>query len=261
MRRITIVVETFQALGVLVLAFLPGALYMWAFEREAGGWGLGVTDRLLRFVGFSAVFHALAAPLTYIAYRDFIVSGRLAHGKALPLWLWLVPVVYVAIPTLAGTFTGVATAAGRNWTRFVAGRSPAPRAWDHLFSAHDLDGWVRVKLKEGGWLAGTFAKSPNGRLRSYAAGYPDAQDLYLAETHECDPQTGEFLVDDEDRPIPRGTGLLIRWEEAQYLEFIDTRPGRRAATGDTAEENGRNGSGQEGNHQAHPDQEGRDQEG
>ena len=220
-------VETFQALGVFALAFLPGALYVWAFEREAGGWGLGVTDRLLRFIGFSAIFHALAAPLTYIAYRDFIVTGRLAHGKALPLWLWLIAVAYVAIPTLAGTITGVATSAGSRWTRFVAGRSPAPRAWDHLFSAHDLDGWVRLKLKSGEWAVGTYAKSPNGRLRSYAAGYPDAQDLYLAETFECDPQSGEFLADDQDRPISRGIGLLVRWEEVEYLEFIDTRPERR----------------------------------
>ena len=219
-------VETFQALAVLVLAFLPGALYVWAFEREAGGWGLGVTDRLLRFVGVSAIFHVLAAPLTYIGYRDFIVTGRLIHAKALPLWLWPIAVAYVAIPTVAGTVTGVATSAGRRWTRFAAGRSPAPRAWDHLFSAHDLDGWVRLKLNGGEWVVGTFAKSPNGRLRSYAAGYPDTQDLYLAETFECDPQTGDYLADEQHNLIPRGMGLLVQWDEVQYLEFIDTRSGR-----------------------------------
>jgi hypothetical protein len=68
-------VDTFQALWILLLAFLPGAPYVWAFEREAGGWGLGVTDRLLRFVGVSAVFHALAAPLTYIAYQHYVLTG------------------------------------------------------------------------------------------------------------------------------------------------------------------------------------------
>jgi hypothetical protein len=221
-------VETFQALAVFVIALLPGALYVWAFEREAGGWGLGATDRLLRFVGFSALFHTLIAPITYIFYRDFVVTGRLIHAKSLPLWLWLEVLLYVAVPTLAGTITGSATAAGKQWTRFLAGRSPAPRAWDHLFSAHDLDGYVRLRLTSGQWIVGAFAKSANGRLRSYAAGYPDTQDLYLAETFECDPETGDFLADDQQNLIPRGIGVLVRWDGVQYLEFIDARPPREA---------------------------------
>jgi Family of unknown function (DUF6338) len=188
-------VSTFQALGVLLLALLPGALYVWASEREAGGWGLlGVTDRILRFVGVSAIFHAFIAPLTYIAYRDYVLTGRLARGTPLPLWLWLVPVIYVVIPTSAGFVAGRATAAGKKWTRFIAGRSPAPRAWDHLFSAHDLSGWVRLRLKNDEWIVGAYAVSSNGQLRSYAAGYPDAQDLYLIETAECEPETGKFVL-------------------------------------------------------------------
>jgi hypothetical protein len=217
--------DTFQALWILLLAFLPGALYVWAFEREAGGWGLGVTDRVLRFVGVSAVFHALAAPLSYLAYQHYVRTGSLAQGRPLPLWLWLVPVVYVAVPTIAGSVTGSATADGKRWIRYVAGRSPAPRAWDHLFSAHDLTGWVRLRLKDGDWIVGAYAQSDNRRLRSYASGYPAAQDLYLVETVECEPGTGAFVVDAEDKPIPRGMGVLVRWEEVMYLEFIDSRPG------------------------------------
>lgn len=216
-------VGTFQALGVLLLAFLPGALYVWAFEREAGGWGLGATDRLLRFVGFSAIFHVLVTPLTYIAYRDYVITGRLAQGRPLPLWLWLVPVLYVAVPVIAGSVVGAATAVGKRWTRFIAGRSPAPRAWDHLFSAHDLTGWVRLRLKNEEWIAGAYATGSNRRLRSYAAGYPDAQDLYLVETAECEPQTGRFVLDDDGQPRLRGVGVLIRWEEVMYLEFVDNR--------------------------------------
>lgn len=217
---------TFQALGVLLLAFLPGALYVWAFEREAGSWGLGVADRLLRFVGVSAVFHTLVAPLTYIAYRDYVLTGDLAHGKPIPLWLWLVPVVYVAVPIVAGSLIGAATAAGQRWTRFVAGRSPAPRAWDHLFSAHDLTGWVRLRLKNDEWIVGAYASASSHRLRSYASGYPDSQDLYLVETAECEPKTGKFLVDRDGNPRLRGVGVLIRWEEVLYLEFIDGRGNR-----------------------------------
>ena len=53
--------ETFQSLAVLVLALLPGALYVWALERQTGAWGIRLSDRLFRFVGFSAVLHAVLA--------------------------------------------------------------------------------------------------------------------------------------------------------------------------------------------------------
>jgi len=221
-----VLIGTFQALAVLLLAFLPGALYVWAFEREAGGWGLGLTDRLLRFVGVSAVFHALAAPLTYMGYKDFIVTGHLAHAVNLSIWLWLVPLVYVAVPTVAGSIVGSAASAGKRWTRYIVGRSPAPRAWDHLFSPQDLSGWIRLKLKNGDWIVGAYGRSGSRRIRSYAAGYPDAQDLYLVETAECERETGRFVVDSEGKIKLRGAGVLIRWEEVLYLEFVDVRRSR-----------------------------------
>ena len=79
-------------------------------------------------------------------------------------------------------------------------------------------------MKDNNWIVGAYAQSDNGRLRSYAAGYPSAQDLYLVETVECEPTTGAFVVDANDRPIPRGMGVLVRWDEVMYLEFIDSRP-------------------------------------
>jgi len=101
--------ETFQSLAVLLLALLPGALYVWAFERQAGAWGIRLTDRLFRFVGFSAVMHALLAPLTYWLWVCFVRSGARGSGKA-PVALWLVPLVYVGAPILLGTTVGIGTA-------------------------------------------------------------------------------------------------------------------------------------------------------
>lgn len=57
--------------------------------------------------------------------------------------------------------------------------------------------------------------------KSYAAGYPEEQDLYLVETVEIDPETGEFVYDDSGEPVPRGSGILVRWSEVEYLEFIE----------------------------------------
>jgi hypothetical protein len=210
--------DTFQALGVAIVAMLPGALYVWSFERIVGAWGIGLSDRILRFVGFSVVFHALFAPIGYRLWIDFVRSGRFRSGDV-PLLLWLVPLAYVAIPVLAGTAVASGTIRDRPWARFFTGPAPAPRAWDELFTTHP-DGWIRLRLKSGTWLGGGYVVREDG-VRSYAAGYPEPQDLYLAEAAEVDPQTGDFIVDEFDDPVLRGSGILIRWEEVEYLEFID----------------------------------------
>jgi hypothetical protein len=210
--------ETFEAIAVAVVALLPGALYVWGFERQVGNWGIGLSDRLFRFFGTSALFHVLIAPLTYWLWATYVESGDVGQGRPLPLWLWPIVVAYVAIPFLAGTQVGVGTRNGESWARTFTGPDPAPRAWDHFFASRP-DGWVRLLLKTGVWIGGAYAPSDEG-IPSYAAGYPDAQDLFLAETVEIDPDTGEFAFED-GQPVFRGTSLLIRWDEVEFLEFSD----------------------------------------
>jgi hypothetical protein len=41
------------------------------------------------------------------------------------------------------------------------------------------------------------------------------------EAAEVDPDIGEFEFDDKDQPVLRGSSILIRWDEVEYLEFID----------------------------------------
>ncbi|TMK84440.1 MAG: hypothetical protein E6G40_05045 [Actinobacteria bacterium] len=209
--------DTFQAIVVVALALLPGALYVWSFERLVGAWGIGLSDRVLRFVGVSAILHSLFAPLTYRLWFDFVRSGRVDSGH-LPLWLWLAPLTYVAIPMALGSLVGVGTLRGDRWARLLTGSDPAPRAWDYLFKPPP-DGWIRLKLKSGTWLAGAYAQEDG--WKSYASGYPEPQDLFLVEAVEVDPDTGEFLFDDEGDPKLRGSGILIKWDEVEYLEFID----------------------------------------
>jgi hypothetical protein len=213
-------VSTFQALAVALLAMLPGGLYTWAYERRAGAWGIGLSDRLFRFVGASALFHATTASLTYELYREFVHSGRLERAEPLPPGVWSVPVLYVLVPVAVGWSIGEAVRARKPWALHFTGPSPAPRAWDHLFSTRDLEGWVRIMLHSGEWIAGAYAKKENSTLRSYAAGYPEAQDLYLAERVECD-EDGTILVDENGDPLRLGVGVLVRWEEVTYLEFIE----------------------------------------
>jgi hypothetical protein len=74
-------------------------------------------------------------------------------------------------------------------------------------------------MKSGVWLGGAYADA-NGR-RSYAAGYPEAQDLFLAAAVELDPETGEFVVAADGKVTLLEGGILLRWEEVEHLEFID----------------------------------------
>ena len=75
-------------------------------------------------------------------------------------------------------------------------------------------------MKSGIWLGGTFATRSDG-ARSYAAGYPDDQDLYLVEAVECDPDSGAFALDERGAPVSRGSSILVRWSEVEYLDFIE----------------------------------------
>ena len=78
---------TFEGAAVLVLALLPGAVYTWSFERIAGRWGIGLSDRLYRFFGLSAFFQAAIAPLTWKVWLKYIRYGAQSGGK-LPWWMW-----------------------------------------------------------------------------------------------------------------------------------------------------------------------------
>jgi hypothetical protein len=73
--------------------------------------------------------------------------------------------------------------------------------------------------KSGAWIGGALG-AKDGR-RSYFAGYPEAQDLYLVQTAEVDPDSGEFLYDGEERLRVRDPGVLLRWDEVEYLEFFE----------------------------------------
>lgn len=209
-------VDTFQAIAVVTIALVPGALYFWAFERQTGRWGVGLSDRVLRFVGASALFHVAFAPISYWLWANQWPRAR--EGRPLSLWLWGLAILYVALPLVAGSAIGFGTHRAMPWARWFVGPHPAPRAWDYLFEQKS-EGWVRLRLKSGRWIGGVYGTV--GDLHSYSAGYPEPQDLFLAVAIEVDPDTGEFIVDEEgDTPLRPG-GLLVRWDEVEYLEFVD----------------------------------------
>jgi len=211
--------STLQAAAVALLAILPGAAYTFAFERFAGAYGVTLSDRIVRFLAASAVFHALASAPEYLLYRNLIRSGELKNGKT-SLWLVeLLAVSYVAIPIVCGVLVGYGRQSGWRWARMISGRALAPRAWDHLF-ATPRTGYIRAKLKSGRWVGGFYGGTTEG-LTSYAAGYPEPQDILIARSVEIDGQTGAYIIE-RGRPKETGTALLLKWEELELLEFKES---------------------------------------
>jgi hypothetical protein len=195
-----------------VVALLPGALYVWSYERIVGRWGIGLADRLLRFFGVSVIFHAVAAPATYRIWHDYLGTNALRPKELLPWWLWLVALLYVAVPSVLGTVVGSATKKGQDWPKLLTGATPAPRAWDFLFSG-EPKGWILLRLKSGRWVGGAY------RDGSYIAAYPEPADLFLSAEAVVDQQTEDFVRDAQTgEPVETGFGLLVRWDEVEYLE-------------------------------------------
>jgi hypothetical protein len=214
-------ISTFQALAVAAIALLPGAMYVWGFEATVGGrWGVQLADRIPRFFGYSAIFHALLSPATYWLYANYYIRPKhVEEGRPLPLWLWAVAIGYVVVPYVTGRVLGAGAQKERRWATLLTGTAHAPRAWDDLLSRQPV-AWVRIKLKSDPWIGGAFALDRHGR-RSYAAGYPHEQDLYLAEQAEVDPETGDFQLDDDGNVVLLGRGVLLRWSEIEYLTFTE----------------------------------------
>jgi hypothetical protein len=142
-------------------------------------------------------------------YRKFVVSGDIAGGRPLPIWVWMLPVGFVVLPVTAGQVIGRAASRRRGWARLLTGPSPAPRAWDELFASPGLTGWIRLRLPDGTWVCGLWGPSEATGLRSWASGYPEVQDLLIAELAETDDD-GEFLTEGGVLVLT-GRSLLVGW--------------------------------------------------
>lgn len=213
--------STLTGLAILFVVVLPGAAYVWAFEREVSAFGVTLADRVLRFIGVSVLFHLVLGWPEYAVARH--VLNQDAFGWAAFAAVWTGLLVLAVVPAVLGTVVGglYATREERSeWTRVrnvlpaereqrllrvVLGRDPAPRAWDELFAARPT-GYVRVRTAAGEWVGGLFASA------SYAGGLPHEPDLLLEEGWALNAK-GTFL-----RPL--GYRVYVPASQVTWLEFL-----------------------------------------
>lgn len=217
--------SSFQALGVILLALLPGGLYELSREQRSGRWGLRGTDQIVRMLGFSVAFQVLIAPLTYWLYGHYVVSGYLARGGPVSGWVWVLCVGYVLVPFTLGRVTALghryrdrpATRWQRLLVRVVStytDTAPSPRAWDYLFTGRNRPGWIVLHLIDGSHLAGVWNDS-------YASGYPEeAKDLFLSDQVAL-TDDGQFEIDTDGLPVSLQKSLLISWDQVHHLDFYE----------------------------------------
>lgn len=208
--------SSLEALGVVVLFVLPGALFHWTYERTVGGaWTVGLDDRILRFLRSSAVLHVVLLPLTWWLLRRLRV---LDVSQAFDFWFWGAAIVFLVVPCLLGA--GGALVHQHGWTRKVPliGALEAPRAWDHAFGGSPA-GWLRIRLQTGVWIAGILGVDEDGHS-SFVSAFPRDRDIYLARRVDVNGETGEWNTDEGGAIRVLDSGMLVGWERIDVIEFF-----------------------------------------
>lgn len=205
---------------ILVAGLLPGASYTWAFERQAGSYGVSLADRTFRFIAVSLFFHLLLGWPEYWLYR--IAFSSFHHfGAGQFAAAWVGTLLITSLPAIVGTAVGrlyvtrrkvvgykrLSSVLSSKPVRLLLGSERAPRAWDDLFSERPTF-YVRLRTTNGSWLAGLFAD------QSYVGAYPNDGDLYLEQAWSLDDKTMAL------GRCPLGYSLYIPSSQIAWLEII-----------------------------------------
>ena len=189
---------TLEALVILVVAVAPGLLFELGLERQQSYRRTPTGDRILRFVSWSLLLHAAAFPFTRWLWVHHL---RDVDWKVddVPLWpLYVGAIVYAFVPLALGAWLGSRRSLPSQLRDWILGPHQPPRAWDEVFNEKKV-AYVRVCLRDGTWLAGTWA---------YTSSFPAPEDLLL-DRLQCDPGTGALTLDDAGHAVPIGSRVLV----------------------------------------------------
>lgn len=216
-------IESVQALLIASLAVVPGAIYTWVFERNDGAAGDRPAERLLRFVAISLLLSLVSTlPIGYWFYSQYYVTGALQRGDVPVLILYVCLGSVVLLPAILGWIAAGYVKKGLPGASVLASRNRRPRGWDHVFNGQRWSGKIRIKTTDGTWFIGLWSaqSSKNSMPGSFAAGYPNDQDLYFVDTFQVDPTNGMPVVADNGTWARNGTAMLIQWSNVAFAEFM-----------------------------------------
>lgn len=215
-------VGTVQAVGLLLLAVLPGAVLVVSYERHAGPLADDINERTLRFIVGTALIFPYAAGLAGSVYTRILhvpigssrdtYRNRLLEPSDVSLWWYAVPVAYVLVPWGLGRFAGLARIALRRRTvrRRTASLVPGLEAWDIVFleSGPKL---IAMKIRGGSWVAGVFAGN------SFASA-PAAKEreLVLEVGVEVD-ERGTIQRDDDGTPLLTAASIVVAYADVELM--------------------------------------------
>ncbi|WP_419837104.1 DUF6338 family protein [Candidatus Poriferisodalis sp.] len=159
---------------VLIVLLLPGAFAAWGYERYHELYARRSKDWLLRLAAIAGMCLVVTSGPLYWLISNYGDDFR--NQRSLPIWMIIVPIAYVAIPSLLGMIAGLTVGRltrrferfGTRFTRILASSRNAPTSWDYLFQ-HKNSGLVRCKLRGSDrWVGGIFG--PGGYLAIVCGG-------------------------------------------------------------------------------------------
>lgn len=233
--------ETLEAIAIIAVAVLPGALATLAYERHVGTYAADIQERLIRFAASSALLFPVNSTLIWLVWTKilnvspWVPSGQhrnLLASNSLEGAQWLViltPIAYVLVPAILGDIGGrlVVSYRKREYTARTGrlGTGHEKEAWNTAFlDASPLNApagcIVRFRLKTGGWRAGYFGKA--------SVASPTTKDVYFEATAAVDGD-GNLIVEPDGRPVRQEVGILVRWDEVDFIEFVKLEQGQPVA--------------------------------
>lgn len=215
-------VSTLQAVGLLILAIVPGAVLTFSYERHAGPLTSDSNDRTLRFIVGTAIVFPFTATLAIWTFTHVISvpigdpatghRNRLSEPSDISVWWTFVPLIYITVPWMFGWLGGSLWVELRR--RAVATRTssfaPNLAAWDVVF----LDPGpklIAVKLRNGPWIAGIFAEA------SFASAPAATQKELMLELRVEVDDLGQIQRDESGIPIERDGAVVVNYADVELM--------------------------------------------
>lgn len=214
--------STVQAVGLLILTVVPGAVLTFSYERHAGPLAGDPNERPLRFVIGTAIVFPFTATLALWTFNSLfsvpigdpptIRRNRVADRSDISLWWTFIPVLYIVVPWILGRVGGSSRLALRR--RSIANKAsslaPGLAAWDVVF----LDPGpklITVKLRGGPWIGGLFAGS------SFASAPAAKQKELVLELQIEVDESGRIQRDDEGVPVERSGAVVVNYSDVELM--------------------------------------------